>query len=239
MPKNIPLNERIIFALDVPSHEEAMSLINTLDSKIKFFKVGLQLFLSSGFQTVDALVRRGCKVMLDLKFFDIPETVHLAVSQLNNRGVTFATVHGNDPILRAAAQAKGDVKILAVTVLTSFCEEDMRTMGLSGSIADLVLRRSRHALEIGCDGVVASALEAQPLRDALHENFLIVTPGIRPGANIDDGSDDQKRIATAKNAIISGADYVVIGRPIRNSSDPAALIRSLQQEIAEGLAVRA
>ena len=239
MPKNIPLNERIIFALDVPSHEEAMSLINTLDSKIKFFKVGLQLFLSSGFQTVDALVRRGCKVMLDLKFFDIPETVHLAVSQLNNRGVTFATVHGNDPILRAAAQAKGDVKILAVTVLTSFCEKDMRAMGLSGSIADLVLRRSRHALEIGCDGVVASALEAQPLRDALHENFLIVTPGIRPGANIDDGSDDQKRIATAKNAIISGADYVVIGRPIRNSSDPAALIRSLQQEIAEGLAVRA
>jgi orotidine-5'-phosphate decarboxylase len=238
MPKNIPLNERIIFALDVPSHEEAVSLINQLESEIRFFKVGLQLFLSSGFKTVDELVQRGCKVMLDLKFFDIPETVHLAVSQLNNRGVTFATVHGNDPILRAAAQAKGDVKILAVTVLTSFCEEDMRAMGLSGSIADLVLRRSRKALEIGCDGVVASALEAQPLRDALHENFLIVTPGIRPGANMDDGSDDQKRIATAKNAISKGADYVVIGRPIRNSSEPVALIRCLQQEIAEGLAAR-
>lgn len=239
MPKNIPLNERIIFALDVPSYEEAVSLINKLESEIRFFKVGLQLFLSSGFKIVDEIIRRGCKVMLDLKFFDIPETVHLAVSQLNNRGVTFATVHGNDPILRAAAQAKGDVKILAVTVLTSFCEDDMRAMGLSGSIADLVLHRSRKALEIGCDGVVASALEAQPLRDALNENFLIVTPGIRPGANIDDGSDDQKRIATAKNAISSGADYVVIGRPIRNSSDPAALIRSLQQEIAEGLAARA
>lgn len=238
MPKNIPLNERIIFALDVPSHEEAMHLINTLESEIRFFKVGLQLFLSSGFQIIDEIVRRGCKVMLDLKFFDIPETVHLAVSQLNNRGVTFATVHGNDPILRAAAQAKGDVKILAVTVLTSFCEDDMRAMGLSGSIADLVLHRSRKALEIGCDGVVASALEAQPLRDALNENFLIVTPGIRPGANIDDGSDDQKRIATAKNAISNGADYVVIGRPIRNSSDPAALVRSLQQEIAQGLAAR-
>ncbi|CAK8721355.1 Orotidine 5'-phosphate decarboxylase [Candidatus Electronema halotolerans] len=238
MPKNIPLNERIIFALDVPSHEEAMHLINTLESEIRFFKVGLQLFLSSGFQIIDEIVRRGCKVMLDLKFFDIPETVHLAVSQLNNRGVTFATVHGNDPILRAAAQAKGDVKILAVTVLTSFCEDDMRAMGLNGSIADLVLRRSRNALEIGCDGVVASALEAQPLRNALDENFLIVTPGIRPGANIDDGSDDQKRIATAKNAISNGADYVVIGRPIRNSSDPAALVRSLQQEIAQGLAAR-
>ena len=239
MPKNIPLNERIIFALDVPSHEEAIHLVDKLESEIKFFKVGLQLFLSSGFQTIDAIIQRGCKVMLDLKFFDIPETVHLAVSQLNNRGVTFATVHGNDPILRAAVQAKGDLKILAVTVLTSFCEEDMQAMGMNGNIADLVLLRSRKALEIGCDGVVASALEAQPLRNELNQNFLIVTPGIRPGANIDDNSDDQKRIATAKNAIRNGADYVVIGRPIRNSKEPLPLIRSLQQEIAEGLSCRA
>ncbi|CAK8713071.1 MAG: orotidine-5'-phosphate decarboxylase [Candidatus Electronema aureum] len=238
MDKNIPLNERIIFALDVASHEEAMRLIERLDSEIKFFKVGLQLFLASGFQTIDALVRRGCNVMVDLKFFDIPETVKLAVGQLKNRGVTFATVHGNDAIVRAAVQDKGDLKILAVTVLTSFCEDDLRAMGMSGSIADLVLLRSRKALEIGCDGVVASALEAGPLRDELGKNFLVVTPGIRPGANIDDGSDDQKRIATAKNAIISGADHVVIGRPIRDSNDPISLIRSLQQEIAEGIATR-
>lgn len=238
MPKNIPLNERIIFALDVPSHEEAMHLIDNLDREIRFFKVGLQLFMAGWFKTIDALVERGCKVMVDLKFFDIPETVKLAVSQLNNRGVTFATVHGNDPILRAAAAAKGDLKILAVTVLTSFCEDDMRAMGMSGSIADLVLLRSRQALELGCDGVVASALEAGPLRHELDKNFLIVTPGIRPGANVDDGSDDQKRIATAKNAILNGADYVVIGRPIRDSNDPIALIRRLQQDIAEGLAIR-
>jgi len=238
MPKNIPLNERIIFALDVPSHAEAMRLIERLDGEIRFFKVGLQLFMADWFKTIDAIVGRGCKVMVDLKFFDIPETVKLAVSQLCNRGVTFATVHGNDPILRAAVQAKGDLKLLAVTVLTSFGEEDMRAMGMSGSIADLVLLRSRRALELGCDGVVASALEAGPLRSELDENFLIVTPGIRPGANVDDGSDDQKRIATAKNAILSGADHVVIGRPIRDSKDPAALIRSLQQEIAEGLAAR-
>lgn len=238
MDKNIPLNERIIFALDVASHEEAMRLIERLDSEINFFKVGLQLFLASGFQTIDALVRRGCKVMVDLKFFDIPETVKLAVGQLKNRGVTFATVHGNDAIVRAAVQDKGDLKILAVTVLTSFCEDDLRAMGMSGSIADLVLLRSRKALEIGCDGVVASALEAEPLRNELGKNFLVVTPGIRPGANIDDGSDDQKRIATAKNAIISGADHVVIGRPIRDSNDPISLIRSLQQEIAEGIAAR-
>lgn len=236
MPKNIPLNERIIFALDVPSHEEAMRLIEQLDSEIRFFKVGLQLFMADWFRTIDAIVERGCKVMVDLKFFDIPETVKLAVGQLKNRGVTFATVHGNDPILRAAVQDKGDLKILAVTVLTSFCEDDMRAMGMTGSVADLVLLRSRKALEIGCDGVVASALEAGPLRDELYENFLIVTPGIRPGANVDDGSDDQKRIATAKQAIMNGADHVVIGRPIRDSKDPVTLIRSLRKEIAEGLA---
>lgn len=238
MPKSIPLNERIIFALDVPSHQEALHRIEQLDNEIRFFKVGLQLFMADGFKTIDAIVQRGCKVMVDLKFFDIPETVKLAVSQLCNRGVTFATVHGNDPILRAAVAAKSELKILAVTVLTSFCEDDMRAMGMSGSIADLVLLRSRRALELGCDGVVASALEAGPLRNELNENFLIVTPGIRPGANVDDGSDDQQRVATAKQAILNGADHVVIGRPIRDSKNPVALIRSLQQEIAEGLEAR-
>ncbi len=238
MNKNIPLNERIIFALDVSSHEEAMRLVEQLDGEIKFFKVGLQLFLAGWFTTIDAIIKRGNKVMVDLKFFDIPETVKLAVDQLKNRGVTFATVHGNDPILRAAVQDKNEssLKILAVTVLTSFCEDDMREMGMTGSILDLVLLRSRKALEIGCDGVVSSALEAHPLRDALGENFLIVTPGIRPGANIEDDDDDQRRISTAKAAIINGADHVVIGRPIRNSKDPIALIKKLHQEIAEGLA---
>jgi orotidine-5'-phosphate decarboxylase len=238
MNKNIPLNERIIFALDVSSHEEAMRLVEQLDGEIKFFKVGLQLFLAGWFTTIDAIIKRGNKVMVDLKFFDIPETVKLAVDQLKNRGVTFATVHGNDPILRAAVQDKNEssLKILAVTVLTSFCEDDMREMGMTGSIQDLVLLRSRKALEIGCDGVVSSALEAHPLRNALGENFLIVTPGIRPGANIEDDDDDQRRISTAKAAIINGADHVVIGRPIRNSKDPIALIKKLHQEIAEGLA---
>jgi orotidine-5'-phosphate decarboxylase len=238
--KNIPLNERIIFALDVTSPDEAMALVEKLDSEIKFFKVGLQLFLAGWFHTIDAIIARGNKVMVDLKFFDIPETVKLAVDQLKNRGVSFATVHGNDPILRAAVQDKdSDMKILAVTVLTSFGEEDMRAMGMTGSVRDLVLHRARKAFEIGCDGVVSSALEAEPLRDDLGENFLVVTPGIRPGANVDDGSDDQKRIATAKQAIINGADHVVIGRPIRDSKDPIALIRELHKEIAEGLAAKA
>lgn len=235
MDKKIPLNERIIFALDVSSHEEAMEMVEKLDGHIKFFKVGLQLFLAGWFHTIDAIIERGNKVMVDLKFFDIPETVKLAVAQLQNRKVTFATVHGNDPILEAAASVKGDLKILAVTVLTSFGENDMREMGMTGSVADLVLKRSRKAFALGCDGVVSSALEASKLRDELGSNFLIVTPGIRPGANVDTGEDDQKRIATAKQAIINGADYVVIGRPIRNSSDPITLIRKLQEEIAEGL----
>jgi orotidine-5'-phosphate decarboxylase len=238
MGKDIPLNERIIFALDVSSHEEAMALVEKLDGEIKFFKVGLQLFLAGWFQTIDAIIERGNKVMVDLKFFDIPETVKLAVDQLKHRGVTFVTVHGNDPILRAAIQDKNGLKILAVTVLTSFDENDMIEMGMTGSVKDLVLLRSRKALEIGCDGVVSSALEAQPLRDELGNNFLIVTPGIRPGANIEDEDDDQKRIATAKEAILNGADHVVIGRPIRNSDNPIALIKELQKEIKDGLAKR-
>lgn len=235
MSKNIPLNERIIFALDVSSHDEAMRLVEKLDGEIKFFKVGLQLFLAGWFPTIEAIIKRGNKVMVDLKFFDIPETVKLAVDQLKNKGVTFATVHGNDPILKAATQDKNGLKILAITVLTSFGENDMREMGMTGSVRDLVLLRSKKALEIGCDGVVSSALEADEIRKELGSNFLIVTPGIRPGANIEDNDDDQKRIATAKEAFINGADHVVIGRPIRNSDDPIALIKELKREIAEGL----
>ncbi len=234
--KQIPLNERIIFALDVSSHAEAMALVEKLDGEIKFFKVGLQLFMAEAFKTIDAIIARGDKVMVDLKFFDIPETVKLAVAQLQNRGVSFATVHGNDPIIRAATQVKTDLKILAVTVLTSFGENDMREMGMTGSVRDLVLLRSRRALAIGCDGVVSSALEAQPLRDELGANFLVVTPGIRPGANTDNGDDDQQRVATAKQAIINGADHVVIGRPIRNSPNPLALVKEIKAEIKEGLA---
>ncbi len=237
MHKNIPLNERIIFALDVSSHDEAMALVEELDGEIKFFKVGLQLFLAGWFPIIEAIIARGNKVMVDLKFFDIPETVKLAVDQLKNRGVTFATVHGNDPILKAAIQDKNGLKILAITVLTSFGENDMKEMGMTGSIKDLVLLRSKKALEIGCDGVVSSALEAGEIREELGSNFLIVTPGIRPGANVEDDDDDQKRIATAKEAIINGADHVVIGRPIRNSNNKIALIKKLQKEIEEGLSV--
>jgi len=233
--KDIPLNERIILALDVENADQAKELVKKTESHINFYKVGLQLFMASWFEIVDWLSARGHKVMVDLKFFDIPETVKLAVTQLNNRGVTFATIHGNDPIIRAAVEAKGDLTLLAVTVLTSFGHEDMQAMGMTQSIEDLVYFRAKRALELGCDGVVSSGLEAKRLRDKLGSKLLIVTPGIRPGANIEESKDDQQRIITAKGAITDGADYLVVGRPISKAADPVAVISSLQEEIKQGL----
>lgn len=235
--KDINLNERIIFALDVPNPEEAKQWVRKLDGDIKFFKVGLELFLSGWWDIVDFIIDRGNKVMLDLKFFDIPETVHLAIQQVKQRGVSLTTIHGNDAIIKAAMTECGDLKVLAVTVLTSFDESDMRQMGLTGAVEDLVLIRAKKALALGCHGVVSSALEAKPLRGSFGNDFLVVTPGIRPVSNVP-GSDDQKRIATARNAILNGADHVVIGRPIRTAEDPIATIKGLQDEIAQSLVER-
>jgi len=234
MAKNIPVEERIILALDVDDPEKAKRLVKQTESAIRFYKVGLQLFLASWFEIVDWIIDRGHKVMVDLKFFDIPETVRLAVKQLQDRGVTFATVHGNDPILRAAISERGDLKLLAVTVLTSFGEEDMRAMGMTGTVEDLVLFRARRALELGCDGVVSSGLEAERIRRELGEKLLIVTPGIRPGANVK--VDDQTRVLTPGRAISNGADYLVVGRPITGAAYPQAVIEAMQQEIRAALA---
>ena len=240
--KNIPLEERIILALDVPEPDTAKEWVKKTEEKIRFYKVGLQLFLAGWFDMVDWIVDRGHKVMVDLKFFDIPETVKLAMMQLQDRGVTFATVHGNDPIIRASLEARSGhdtgLKILAVTVLTSFGEEDMRAMGMTGTIEELVYFRAKRALELGCDGVVSSGLEAARLRRELGDKLLIVTPGIRPGANVDDGTDDQTRIMTARRAMENGADYVVVGRPITRAADPLGVIGGLQEEIAAAQAHR-
>ncbi len=238
MKKDIPLNERIIFALDFADPREAASWVEKLESRIKFFKVGLQLFLAGGWPVVDQIIKRGSKVMLDLKFFDIPETVHQAVQQLKNHGVTFATIHGNDAIIRAAMRDKAELQILAVTVLTSFDEDDMRQMGLTGQVEDMVRIRARRALASGCDGIVSSPLEAAALRRELGHNFFMVTPGIRPVTENDKyeiAQDDQRRTASPGQAIINGSDYLVIGRPIRTASEPLNLIDSLQEEIAASL----
>ena len=235
MSTDIDLKDRIILALDVETAEQAKDLVKKTESHLGFYKVGLQLFMSSWFEVVDWIVDRGHKVMLDLKFFDIPETVKLAVAQIRDHGVSFATIHGNDPIIRAAIEERGSLKLLAVTVLTSFGEEDLRAMGMTQSIEDLVYFRAKRALELGCDGVVSSGLEAERLRSGLGDKLLLVTPGIRPGANVLDGSDDQTRIMTAGRAIINGANHVVVGRPISKAVDPIAVIEAMQHDIATGL----
>ncbi len=238
--KNIPLNERIIFALDVASSDEAQKWVDRLGSHIHFYKVGLQLFIAGWFPVIDMIASRGHKVMCDLKLFDIPETVKLAFRQLQGRGITFATIHGNTAILEAAVSEKRDVKILAVTALTSLGEDDMEEMGYHVKISDIVYHRARRALQVGCDGVVSSGLEALRLRENLDDDLIIVTPGIRPGGRIeiapkDKQKEDQKRIVTPKAAIRNGADYIVVGRPIRTADDPIAVVESLQSEIESEL----
>ena len=233
--QDIPLRERIIFALDVPDAAQALAWVDKLEEYVGFYKVGLQLFLAGGWHVVDSILGRGHRVMLDLKFFDIPETVRFAVAQVRDRGVTFATVHGNDAIIEAAVKEKGGLQILAVTVLTSFDESDLSAMGLSGTVRELVLRRAARAIETGCDGVVASPLEVADMRTEIGGNFRIVTPGIRSAHAA--GSDDQKRIASARDAILNGADHLVIGRPISRAHDPLNAAVKLQDEIRQALLV--
>lgn len=232
----IPLRDRIILALDVDSPEKARALVERTEAHLGFYKVGLQLFLAGGFEVVDWLVGRGHQVMLDLKLHDISATVGLAVEQLCRHRVTFATVHGEPPVVRAAVgAARGRVGILAVTVLTSLGEEDLRGVGITMALPDLVLYRARAALAAGCAGVVASAQEAALLRRELGRDFAIVTPGIRPGADLLNTSDDQNRVMSAGQAIAAGADYLVVGRPISQAAAPLAVIAVMQAEIAAAL----
>ena len=180
------------------------------------------------FSLVEILHDKGKKVFVDLKFFDVPETVRSAVRQLKNKHATFATVHGNDNILEAATSEKGDVKILAVTVLTSLGQEDIEELGFKCDIEQLVLSRAKRALAVGCDGVISSGLEAPSLRDGLGDRFLIVSPGIRPITN----TDDQKRVVNVQQAFLNGADYIVVGRPIKLAKDPLIEAQKIQVEIA-------
>ena len=214
--KNIPIDKRIIFALDLDSVDEAKKWVTKLKKHVKFYKIGLQLFLAGWFNIVDWIIEQDLEVMLDLKFFDIPQTVASAVKQIKDKKVSFVTVHGNDKILKAAVENKNGVKILAVTVLTSLDNADIEALGFKCSTEDLVLSRAKRALELNCDGVVSSGLEAPKLREVLGRNFLVVVPGIRPVVN----NDDQKRIVDVKRAFSDGADHIVVGRPIREAKNP-------------------
>jgi orotidine-5'-phosphate decarboxylase len=225
----IPRAERLIVALDVATPKEAKVLVERLGDAARFYKVGLELFMAGGyFELLEWLVQRGNKVFVDLKFFDVPETVRRAVANLRGRGVSFATVHGNQAMMEAAAQEKGEVKILAVTVLTSLDRGDLDDLGFSCDVERLVLSRARRALQAGCDGVISSGLEAQKLKAEFQDKLLVVTPGIRPVKN----EDDQKRTVDVAQAFANGADYIVVGRPIRSAADPRAAAQAIQRTIA-------
>ena len=225
----IPRAERLIVALDVATPNEAKALVERLGDAARFYKLGLELFMAGGyFELLEWLVKRGNKVFVDLKFFDVPETVRRAVANLRGRGVSFASVHGNQAMMEAAAQEKGEVKILAVTALTSLDRGDLDDLGFSCDLERLVLSRARRALQAGCDGVVSSGLEAQKLKAEFQDKLLVVTPGIRPVKN----EDDQKRTVDVAQAFANGADYIVVGRPIRSAADPRAAAQAIQRSIA-------
>jgi orotidine-5'-phosphate decarboxylase len=227
----IDSRERLIVALDVPAPDAARALAERIGDAACFYKVGLELLTSGGsFELVQWLAGRGNRVFADFKFFDIPETVRRAVANLRGRGVTFATVHGSRPIMEAAASAKGDVRILAVTVLTSMGPAELSEMGYGGTVEELVISRARSALECGCDGVIASGLEAPMLKAEFGDRLLVVTPGIRPAGQ--GSSDDQKRTVDVAQAFRNGADHIVVGRPIRDAADPRAAAQSIQKTIA-------
>ena len=210
--KEIPVKERLIFALDLPDINKAKQLVVSLGDSIVFYKMGLELFMADGyFKFVQWLMDNKKKVFVDLKFFDVPQTVQSAVKQLKKYGEIFITVHGNDNILKAAVKEKNNLKIFAVTALTSLDQEDMNDLGFKVDIKKVVLSRARRALNIGCDGVVSSGLEVSALRDELGDKLIIITPGIRPVKNI----DDQKRTVDVEEAFNAGADYIVVGRPIK------------------------
>jgi orotidine-5'-phosphate decarboxylase len=231
----IPPRERLIAALDVPGAEAARRLVRAFGDAVCFYKVGLELATSDGcLALVDELVGAGRRVFLDLKLADIPETVARAVRNLRGRGASFVTVHYGERVLEAACrEAAGEIGILAVTVLTSLDERDLRDLGYPDTVqlSDLVVARARRAHELGCAGVVTSPLEARRIREAVGEKLAIVTPGVRPP---DSGrGDDQRRVATPRAAFESGADYVVVGRPLRDAADPRGAALAIQETIAE------
>ncbi len=225
------IHNPIIVALDVESAEEARALVGRLGSRVNFYKVGMELYAAAGMEFVRELTGEGKQVFLDLKLYDIPETVKRAVAQVAATGVRFLTVHAVGSVMRAAVEGKKNSKlqILGVTVLTSFGSEDLDDLNYEGTIASLVERRARKAVECGVDGIVASPLEAAAVRRIVGPQTIVVTPGVR-SAGVDAG--DQKRVATPAQAIRDGADYLVIGRQITRAADPAAEVGRILMEIA-------
>jgi len=228
-------DERLIFALDVPDRAQALAWVDRLGDSVGFYKIGMEL-LASGeyFQVLEELARREKRVFVDLKFFDIPATAAAVIKRLAQWPVSYCTIHGWHPAMMeaCAAVAGGDMRLLAVTVLTSMGREDLARMGIDREPVDVVVERALAAKAAGIDGVIASGQEAAPIRTAAGAGFSIVCPGIRPDGP---AGDDQKRTVGVAQAFTDGADAIVVGRPIRLAADPQAAARAIQQDISAAL----
>lgn len=227
--------DRLIFALDVPTAAEARTWVDRLGESVQFYKIGMELLTSGDyFRVLEDLAARGKQVFVDLKFHDVPATVAATLRGLRRYPVSFCTIHGqHHGMMQAASQEKGDIRLLAVTVLTSMDRSDLRQLGIDREPSDVVVERALAARAAGCDGVIASGQEAGLIRQATGPGFLVVCPGIRPAGP---AGDDQKRTVDVPQAFANGADYIVVGRPIRQAADPVAAAEQIQAQIARALA---
>ena len=230
--KTIPSRERLIVALDVSTFDEAKKVVDNLGEAVLFYKIGLEIVMG-GFhlELITWLRQRNKKVFVDIKIFDVPETAKKAFLRCKHLDVSFVTVHMMEDIVKAVIPHKNGIKILAVTVLTSWDRKEMEELGFNCDVETLVLKRAKHALDLGCDGVISSGLEAPKLRESLGEHFIIVTPGIRDFSNFA-SKDDQKRTVSVEEAFLKGADYIVMGRPILTNENPKVKAEEIQQIIA-------
>ncbi|SBV37337.1 Orotidine 5'-phosphate decarboxylase [uncultured Stenotrophomonas sp.] len=230
-PLPLRTDERLIFALDVPGRAEALAWVERLGDAVSFYKIGMELLASGDyFEVLDELAKRDKRVFVDLKFFDIPATIAGVVRRLSQWPVSYCTIHGWHPAMMEAAAAANtsEMRLLAVTVLTSMGRPDLAQMGIDREPVEVVVERALAAQRAGIDGVIASGQEAAPIRAATGAGFSIVCPGIRPGGP---AGDDQQRTVGVAQAFADGADAIVVGRPIRLAPDPRAAALAMQQEI--------
>ncbi len=226
--KDIRIEDRLIFALDVSEVSEAKKIVTELDDSVNFYKIGMELLMTGQyFELLDWLIAKDKKVFVDLKFFDVPETVGRTIARLSDYGATFATIHGNQALMEKAVENKNNLKILAVTALTSLDRGDLDDLGFDCNVKDLVISRAKRAFEAGCDGIVSSGLEVPYIREYVDNKLIAVTPGIRPVAN----DDDQKRVVDVATAFKSGSDYIVVGRPIKNAENRYEAASNIQKII--------
>ena len=226
--KDINVEDRLIFALDVPEIDQAKDIVTELDDSVNFYKIGMEMLMTGGdFELLNWLIKKDKKVFVDLKFFDVPETAGRTIARLSDYGATFATIHGNQAMMEKAAENKNDLKILAVTALTSLDRGDLDDLGFDCDVQELVISRAKRAFEAGCDGVVSSGLEVPYIRKYVDNKLIAVTPGIRPVAN----DDDQKRVVDVATAFKSGSDYIVVGRPIKNAENRYQAASEIQKII--------